>query len=216
MSTQLLVSDLPDDVIFMILGYLSYDNVAHIRIVNSFFNRTCKLHLNRGFNKVQKMQSDLLSRLESKLPRRESAREKHPYFRHCYILKCIGNSNHYCSLLSISSNTFGKYIDANLCCFIPGKIIDEVYNIFNILRNQEIPTEWKVLQELRDICAMAKEHFESEIMPGLKEQLQLQNNQKEDEEPSSSPNSPRCEKPISQNKFSKVRNSKFKFFFHAS
>ena len=105
-------------------------------------------------------------------------------------------SNHYCSLLSISSNTFGKYIDANLCCFIPGKIIDEVYNIFNILRNQEIPTEWKVLQELRDICAMAKEHFESEIMPGLKEQLQLQNNQKEDEEPSSSPNSPRCEKPI--------------------
>ena len=111
------------------------------------------------------------------------------------------------------SKTLGQYIDANLCCFIPGKIIDEIYNIFNILRNQEIPAEWKVLQELRDICAMAKEHFESEIMPGLKEQLQLRNNQKEDEEPSSSPNSPRCEKPISQNKFSKVRNSKFKFFF---
>ena len=116
MSTQLLVSDLPDDVIFMILGYLSYDNVAHIRIVNSFFNRTCKLHLNRGFNKVQKMQSDLLSRLESKLPRRESAREKHPYFRHCYILKCIGNSNHYsyfyyirrCGVISITP-TFTTY-----------------------------------------------------------------------------------------------------------
>ena len=216
MSTQLLVSDLPDDVILMILGYLSYDNVAHIRIVNSFFNRACKLHLNRGFNKVQKMQSDLLRKLESKLPRRESARANHPYFRHCYILKCIGNSNHSCSLLSISSNTFGKYIDANLCCFIPGKIIDEVYNIFNILRNQEIPHQAVVLRELRDICSMANEHFEAEIMPGLKEQLQLQNNQKEDEEPSSSLNSPQCEKPISQNKFSKVRNSKFKFCFHAS
>ena len=203
MSTQLLVSDLPDDVIFMILGYLSYDSVAEIRIVNSFFNRTCKLHLNRGFNKVQKMQSDLLRKLESKLPRRQSARENHPYFRHRYILKCIGNSNGCAGLLSQMSKKFDKYIDANLCCFIPGKIIDEVYNIFNILRNQEIPHECDVLQELRDICTMAKEHFEAEIMPDLKKQLQNNQNQKENDYPS---NSPQCEKPILQKKFSKVRN----------
>ena len=76
------------------------------------------------------------------------------------------------------SNTFSQYINANLCCFIPGKIIDEIYNIFNILRNQEIPNrnQLKVIKELRDMSSLAKGHFEAEIMPGMKKRLQTYQN----------------------------------------
>ena len=48
------------------------------------------------------------------------------------------------NLLSLS---FGKYIEANLCCFIPGKIIDEIYNVLEILKtNSEPPSTYEVLQ----------------------------------------------------------------------
>ena len=43
--------------------------------------------------------------------------------------------------------TFGKYIDANLCCFIPGKIIDEIYNVLGILKTKcDPPSTYEVLQ----------------------------------------------------------------------
>ena len=48
------------------------------------------------------------------------------------------------NLLSLS---FGKYIDANLCCFIPGKIIDEIYHVLKILKtNCDPPSTYEVLQ----------------------------------------------------------------------
>jgi len=162
MSSQFLIEYLPDHVIFKILGYLPYDYISRIRIVNSFFNRLCKQHLNRGFYKVEKVQSNFLKDLKSKLPRRESARRNHPYARHCDILTAIDTR------MNLLSMTFGKYMDANLCCFIPGKIIDEIYNVLNILRtNCETPRTYEVLQELRDISSMAMEHFDEKIVPGL-------------------------------------------------
>ena len=89
--------------------------------------------------------------------------------------------------LNTVSKTLGQYIDANLCCFIPGKIIDEIYNIFNILRNQEIPNRFEtktqsinqsfeVIKALRDMSSMAKGHFEVEIMPRMKKKLQNHQN----------------------------------------
>ena len=51
--------------------------------------------------------------------------------------------------------TFGKYMDANLCCFIPGKIMDEIYNVLRILKNtspsnsrdqKDAPRTYEVLQ----------------------------------------------------------------------
>ena len=43
--------------------------------------------------------------------------------------------------------TFGKYIDNTLCCFIPGKIIDEIYNVLDILKtNCDPPRTYEVLQ----------------------------------------------------------------------
>lgn len=79
------------------------------------------------------------------------------------------------------SMTYNKYIDACLCCFIPGKVIDEVNRILNIisridLNNAEELSRFRenplrtheILQELRDISSMAIDHFEEKIAPELK------------------------------------------------
>ena len=51
------------------------------------------------------------------------------------------------SRMNLLSMTFGKYIDANLCCFIPGKIIDEIYNVLAILKTKcDPPSTYEVLQ----------------------------------------------------------------------
>lgn len=77
--------------------------------------------------------------------------------------------------------TYNKYIDACLCCFIPGKVIDEVNRILNIIsrtdlnnadelsRYREHPLRThEILQELRDISSMAIDHFEEKIASELK------------------------------------------------
>ena len=178
-SKHLLISDLPDDVIFTILGYLSYENVAQIRIVNSFFNQLCKQHLNQGFYKVKKVLINFFNNLRSNLPRRHSARQNHPYAKHCLALNC--QVKNICKL----SATFGKYMEASLCCFIPGKIIDEVYKVLKIVRvNLETPEDYEKISVLnaqtRDLFSMANGHFKWEIEPALR--LQLQKLQKEAEE----------------------------------
>lgn len=73
------------------------------------------------------------------------------------------------------SMTYTKYIDMNLCCFIPGKIIDEALNILRLV-SETTDTSGKcrqlraheVLQELRDISSMAIDHFDEKIAHILK------------------------------------------------
>jgi len=145
-----------------VLGYLSFDQVAKLRLVNRYFDQVCRRHLNLGFQRVEKIQSQYLKDLKSKLPRRESARRNHKYAKHCDILTAIDTR------MNLLSMTFGKYIDANLCCFIPGKIIDEIYNVLGILKTKcDPPSTYEVLQELRDISSMAMEYFDDKIAPGL-------------------------------------------------
>lgn len=87
----------------------------------------------------------------------------HPLARHTDILTCIETR------ISMLSMTYSKYIDLNLCCFIPGKVIDEVYNIFKLIKYDTKPLRaHEVLQELRDISSMAIEHFDEKIANGLK------------------------------------------------
>jgi len=156
------ITSLPEFLLENVFSYISYDQVAKMRIVCKYFDQVCQRHLNRGFQKVEKIQSQYLKELRAKLPRRESARRHHRYARHCDILTAIDTRM---NLLSLS---FGKYIEANLCCFIPGKIIDEIYNVLEILKtNSEPPSTYEVLQELRDISSMAMEHFDDKIVPGL-------------------------------------------------
>ena len=68
--------------------------------------------------------------------------------------------------------TFLKYVDLNLCCFIPGKVIDEIISVLRTIKKDENPPRaYEILQELRDISSMAMEYFDDKIVPTLKVQL---------------------------------------------
>lgn len=67
---------------------------------------------------MEKYHAQCLRAVKSKLPRRESERRSHPLARHCDILTAIETR------ISMLSMTFIKYVDLNVCCFIPGKVID--------------------------------------------------------------------------------------------
>lgn len=51
--------------------------------------------------------------------RRESERRNHSLARHADILAAVETR------LSLLNMTFMKYVDSNLCCFIPGKVTSE-------------------------------------------------------------------------------------------
>ena len=104
--------------------------------------------------------------MKAKLPRRESERRNHKLSRHCDILTAIETR------ISLLSMTFLKYVDLNLCCFIPGKVIDEIISVLRTIKKDENPPRaYEILQELRDISSMAMEYFDDKIVPTLKVQL---------------------------------------------
>lgn len=68
------------------------------------------------------------------------------------------------------SMTYTKYIDMNLCCFIPGKVVDEILMILRLVETSNKPLRaHEVLQELRDISSMAIDHFDDNIATILKQ-----------------------------------------------
>ena len=42
--------------------------------------------------------------------------------------------------------TFGKFIEAELCCFIPGRVIDELFRVLRICNEKNPPRAFEVLQ----------------------------------------------------------------------
>lgn len=58
--------------------------------------------------------------------RRESERRNHSLARHADILAAVETR------LSLLNMTFMKYVDSNLCCFIPGKVPAVVYIHFKL------------------------------------------------------------------------------------
>jgi F-box protein 28 len=78
---------------------------------------------------------------KSKLPRRESERRNHPLSRHCDILTAVETR------ISLLSMTFMKYVDVDMCCFIPGKVIDEIYKVLrNVQCDKTPPRAFELLQ----------------------------------------------------------------------
>jgi F-box protein 28 len=46
----------------------------------------------------------------------------------------------------------------DLCWFIPGKVIDEIFSVLRCIQDEETPPRaYEILQELRDITSMAME-----------------------------------------------------------
>lgn len=127
------------------------------------FNKICQGMLNIGLHRMMRRHASNLKRIKSQLPRRESERRNHALAKHADILTCIETR------MSMLSMTYTKYIDLNLCCFIPGKIVDEVMAILSLINSTTRPLRaHEVLQELRDISSMAIDHFDDKIAPTLK------------------------------------------------
>ncbi|KAK6183054.1 hypothetical protein SNE40_010606 [Patella caerulea] len=158
---------LPQHVMMKIFSYCTYAQLAELRKVCQTFNSLCKMRLTDGFRKVDQYHSQIQKQVKSKLPRRESERHSHPLARHVNILSAVETR------LSLLSMTFTKYIDSDLCCFIPGKVLDELFWILRTLQciDKKPPRAHEFLQELRDISSMAMEHFDECIVPILKQQL---------------------------------------------
>eukprot|EP00088_Acartia_fossae_P051560 TRINITY_DN5791_c0_g1_i1.p1 TRINITY_DN5791_c0_g1~~TRINITY_DN5791_c0_g1_i1.p1 ORF type:complete len:447 (-),score=163.03 TRINITY_DN5791_c0_g1_i1:537-1877(-) len=160
------IAEFPDVVMEHMLSYLSYDNIAKLRRVNKRFDMMCKYMLNRGFQAVEKYHAKCIKEVKSKLPRRESERREHPLARHNDILTAIETR------ISLLSMTFMKYIDMGMCCFIPGKVIDEIYTVLRNMKKVDCHSRsCEVLQELRDISSMAMEYFDEKIVPDLRSEF---------------------------------------------
>lgn len=122
--------------------------------------------LNQGFLKVERYHNLCQKQVKAQLPRRESERRNHSLARHADILAAVETR------LSLLNMTFMKYVDSNLCCFIPGKVIDEIYRVLRYVNSTRAPQRaHEVLQELRDISSMAMEYFDEKIVPILKRKM---------------------------------------------
>jgi len=156
--------DLPDLCLEKVFSFLSYEEIAKKRIICTRIDRLNQGLLNRGFVLMTKRHGNNLKWIKAQLPRRESERRNHPLAKHSDILTCIETR------LSMLSMTYTKYMDLDLCCFIPGRVIDEVLSILRIVETVQTPLRaHEVLQELRDISSMATDHFDDEIAPLLKQ-----------------------------------------------
>lgn len=149
-----------------ILNFLSYDEISLLRSVCKRMDMICQRVLNQGFLKVERYHSLCQRQVKAQLPRRESERRNHSLARHADILAAVETR------LSLLNMTFMKYVDSNLCCFIPGKVIDEIYRVLRYVNSTRAPQRaHEVLQELRDISSMAMEYFDEKIVPILKKKL---------------------------------------------
>ncbi|XDV50988.1 hypothetical protein PO909_019949 [Leuciscus waleckii] len=157
---------LPIVAIDTILNFLSYDEFSLLRLVCKRMDVICQRMLNQGFLKVERYHSLCQKQVKAQLPRRESERRNHSLARHADILAAVETR------LSLLNMTFMKYVDSNLCCFIPGKVIDEIYRVLRYVNSTRAPQRaHEVLQELRDISSMAMEYFDEKIVPILKKRL---------------------------------------------
>lgn len=73
---------------------------------------------------MERYHTQCLREVKSQLPRRESERRNHSLARHCDVLTAIETR------ISMLSMTFMKYINQNLCCFIPGKVSNQHVTLF--------------------------------------------------------------------------------------
>ncbi|XP_055840061.1 uncharacterized protein LOC129907741 isoform X2 [Episyrphus balteatus] len=125
-------------------------------------NDICMAILNSTFSKLINQMVNRFQNIKAKMPRRESARRNHPLACECDIIET-------CYMrLSLLQMTFGKHIERKHCCFFPGGILDEVYNVLSYIRNtSRLEKPYRVTDELFDLSTMAMEYFKDHIEPNL-------------------------------------------------
>jgi len=168
-ARAMLIVELPAEILFKILNYMSFKEISYLRMVSRRFNEICASMLNSTF---QRFQSQMLSRfqeIKTQMPRRESARRNHPLAQECDVVETLHMR------LSLLEMTFGKHIDRKHVCFFAGEILDEVQRIMryirhtpNQTRNPKNPYIY-MEDELFDLSTMAMEYFKEHIEPTLPE-----------------------------------------------
>lgn len=155
------MESIPDEIVRHILQYLSFDEVSKARLASKRFNTLGGQILNDGFRRVRSFHSQCLREVKEELPRRESERRKHRLYPRHDVLQAVETR------LSLLCMTYSRLIGDGQICFIPGKVLDELFRILRLVQDHEAPLQNSVplLQEMRDISSMAMEHFEEEIQP---------------------------------------------------
>ena len=157
------ICDLPEETIMHILAYVTYDDLAKSRSVCRLFDKLARHMLNDGFRKLERYHSHCTSIIKSQMPRRASERRNHPLSRRLNLLELISYQ------LSPLSGKYMGAVERKLCCFIPGKVIDEIRRLLHIIisENPNLPDDREFLQEMRDLSTMALEYFERNLAPNL-------------------------------------------------
>jgi len=169
-TRAMLIVELPAEILFKILSYMSFKEISYLRMVSRRFNEICASMLNSTF---QRLQSQMLSRfqeIKTQMPRRESARRNHPLAQECDVVETLHMR------LSLLQMTLGKHIERKHVCFFAGEILDEVLRIIRYIqkaptgqpRNPKNPYIY-MEDELFDLSTMAMEYFKEHIEPTLPE-----------------------------------------------
>uniref|UniRef100_A0A0P4W460 F-box domain-containing protein n=1 Tax=Scylla olivacea TaxID=85551 RepID=A0A0P4W460_SCYOL len=162
--TKIELLDLPNEIFEKVFSYLSYKKICEIRLTCKRFEQIGSNILNSTF---QRLQNQMLLRFQSikgQMPRRESARRKHPLARESDIIETLHMR------LTLLQMSFGKHIERKHCCFFAGDILDEVYRILSyIKKTPNLGRAYKVTDELFDLSTMAMEYFREHIEPRLPE-----------------------------------------------
>ena len=133
-----------------------------MRIVSKRFATICGKHLNIGFIKAREKINALRNYYRSLVPKRISARVNHPLYYHYRTMQHVE---------MISNLGYGhrleKYIRLGICCFYPGKIIDETLTILQVVKTtQKITFNFKenLIKEVEDLKALYGDHFDNEMI----------------------------------------------------
>jgi hypothetical protein len=49
-----------------------------------------------------------------------------------------------------------KYVEMNLCCFIPGKVIDEIFRVLRVIKEDQLPP---MVIEILKVCIVTADLF---------------------------------------------------------
>lgn len=161
-STTLL--DLPSEIIEKILRHTNFATISNSRMVCHDLNNAASGLLNSEFVRLRCSMQQRFQAIKAQMPRRESARRKHPLSRECDIIETVHMR------LTLLQMTFGKHIERKHCCFFPGEILDEVHRILRYVEvTPTLSRAYKVTDELFDLTTMAMEYFKEHIEPTLPE-----------------------------------------------
>ncbi|KAI1716783.1 F-box only protein 28 [Ditylenchus destructor] len=157
---------LPAVVFQKLVRYLSYEEMSRTRQVCQKLKYHCEHQLNEGFTTLGRQVSGSTAKLKKQLPKKESERRAHPLNRYSEVFSALETR------YTLLSMTYKKFIDMNMCCFIPGRVLDIAFGIVRringYLANEGNIIQLDVIQILRDIrdySSMAMEHFDEHIAP---------------------------------------------------